>query len=311
MQLITLRSGPASLVLAPARGGAVVRYWSETPASTVDWLRPASPDALRKGDPFAMAAFPLVPYSNRIRGGRFHHEGRAIALPLNHPPERHSLHGHGWQSAWEVRSVTSAIAALEYRHLPDAWPWTYRAHQRFVLGPDVLTITLSLTNESEASMPAGLGWHPYFPRIPRTCVTAMVDGMWLTDAGTMPVELVTAAQAPPLSAGIQPDAVALDTCFTGWNRHATVAWPERRRRLDITATPPLGFLVVYTPPARDFFCLEPVSHVIDALNLAANGVRGTGTVALDPGRSLEATITLSPHTDADDRADDEHPAWPA
>ena len=38
-------------------------------------------------------------------------------------------------------------------------------------------------------MPAGLGWHPYFLRTPRTTLTAPVAGIWLTDAEMMPTEL--------------------------------------------------------------------------------------------------------------------------
>ena len=40
---------------------------------------------------------------------------------------------------------------------------------------------LTLHNESATPMPAGLGWHPYFPRTPRTRVTARVGAIWLTD----------------------------------------------------------------------------------------------------------------------------------
>ena len=41
-------------------------------------------------------------------------------------------------------------------------------------------------------MPAGLGWHPYFPRTPRTTLTADVHAMWQTDDEVMP----TAVAAP-------------------------------------------------------------------------------------------------------------------
>ena len=40
MDLITLRAGRAGLVLAPAAGGAVVRYWIDRGAGTWDVLRP-------------------------------------------------------------------------------------------------------------------------------------------------------------------------------------------------------------------------------------------------------------------------------
>ena len=30
--------------------------------------------------------------------------------------------------------------------------------------------------------------------------------------------------------------------------------------------PLFGHLIVYTPPGEDFFCVEPVSHMTDAIN---------------------------------------------
>jgi len=61
----------------------------------------------------------------------------------------------------------------------------------------------------------------------------------------------------------------------------------------MTAEPPLDFLVVYTPPARSFLCVEPVSHMTDAFNLAAAGRTDTGCRILAPGEALRAAVTLT------------------
>ena len=61
----------------------------------------------------------------------------------------------------------------------------------------------------------------------------------------------------------------------------------------MTAEPPLDFLVVYTPPGRPFFCVEPVSHVTDAFNLAAAERGDTGARALERGETLRAVVRLS------------------
>jgi aldose 1-epimerase len=289
---LTLRAGPARLGLAPALGGAVTRCGSETPDGPVEWLRPASPDALARRDPRGLAAFPLVPYSNRIREGRFTYGGRAVALPPNFPPERHSIHGQGWQAGWDPVDVREASAELEYRHAPDAWPWAYRARQRFRLRPDRLRVELAVANESDGPMPLGVGWHPYFARTPGATLTADVTGMWRTDAETLPVEHVAPAPVA-LAAGVQIAGLALDNCFTGWRRRAVIEWPEWSARLVLTAERPLDFLVVFVPPGRDFFCVEPVSQVPDALNLAAAGRGDTGLLSLASGHRVAAAVTLA------------------
>jgi len=286
MDLITLRAGDAAVELAPEAGGSVTRYWIERGPVTREWLRPTPAGALRAGHPELAAAFPLVPYSNRIRAGRFSFRGRSVVEPLNRPPERHAIHGHGWQARWQPTEVTAATARLEYPHPAGAWPWAYHATQRFTLTPSELSVELSLSNRSAGPMPAGLGWHPYFPRTPRVTITADVRAMWLTDEERMPTERV----APPAA----PFGRGRDNCFVGWSRRATIDWPELGARLVMRAEPPLDYLVVFTPARRPFFCVEPVSHVTDAFNLAEAGRSDSGILVLEPGETLSTAVVLTP-----------------
>ena len=293
MNVITLHADGFGVRLAPEAGGMVTRYWLERGPRVWEWMRPASEAAVSRRDGYEAAAFPLVPFSNRIRGGRFSFEGREIALPLNRPPERHAIHGHGWQAAWTPRDVSTTSALLELEQEAGAWPWAYRATQRFGLSPQALTVELALRNESDAPMPAGLGWHPYFLRTPRTTLTAPVDRIWLTNAEMLPTELAFSPITARLSAGVTIDAVSLDNGFTGWSRRAVIDWPELDARLVMIAEPPLDFLTVFTPPNFPFFCVEPVSHATDALNLAGP-VADVGRRTLAPGATLQATVTLTP-----------------
>lgn len=294
MEIITLRAGEAAVQLAPAAGGAVTRYWHERGGAAREWLQPVPPGSLRVGRARPAAAFPLVPYSNRIRGGRFSFRGRVVALPLNFPPERHSIHGQGWQAVWRPIETTATRARLEYAHPADAWPWAYRATQRVILTPGRLLVELALTNEGATPMPAGLGWHPYFPRTPRARIAADVRAIWLTDAEMMPTSLEPLPAGADLGRGVDVDAVALDNCCVGWSGRATIEWPGDDARLTMTAESPLECLVVFTPPGRPFFCVEPVSHVTDAFNLADAGRADTGMRVLEPGDTLRAGIALAP-----------------
>jgi len=54
---------------------------------------------------------------------------------------------------------------------------------------------------------------------------------------------------------------------------------------------PLDHLIVYTPPAAPYFCVEPVSHLPDAANWRDPYPNGWRTV--EPGESLCATIGIS------------------
>jgi aldose 1-epimerase len=89
------------------------------------------------------------------------------------------------------------------------------------------------------------------------------------------------------------DSVPLDNGFTGWSRRAVIDWPESSARLVMTAEPPLDFLTVFIPPSLPFFCVEPVSHVTDAVN-RTGPVAEVGRRTLEPGATLQASMTLTP-----------------
>jgi aldose 1-epimerase len=294
---VTLRSGPLGLVVAPRAGGSIARFWSEGTGRVVDLLRPASAAAVAAADPWGMASFPLVPWSNRIREGRFAFGGRQVSLGAAWPAERHAIHGLGFRVAWAVMDAGPEAVSLEHCHRPDEWPWAYRARQRVALSPLGLHLTLAVTNEGVAAMPLGIGWHPYFPRTPETTLAARVRGLWLTDAEVLPTELIAPPPERDPARGLPVARVALDNVFTGWDGHAVVRWPERRLRLTIAAAPPLRCLVVYTPPTEPFFCAEPVSQVIDAFNLHAAGRSDTGVLTVAPGETVEAGLTLVPEVE--------------
>ena len=292
--LITLRAGRAELGVAPGVGGSIAYYrWSDGERRH-DWLRPtACKDRLPQSAEH-FACFPLVPFSNRIRDGRFSFGGRAVSLPLNQSPQPHAEHGHGWQTPWRVVDRAIDRMAIAFDHPAGAWPFAYRAHQEFMLTEDELHVTLSAENCGPETMPIGLGLHPYFPRTARCRLAAQVEAMWATDAEVMPMVLTSADSRLGESQGMRVDDVVLDNAFTGWSRNATIDWPERGSRLRMEAGPPLDFLVVYSPTGAEYFCAEPVSHCTDAFNLAGQGRADTGMLTMDPGASLSVSVRFRP-----------------
>lgn len=290
---LVIGDGLAELALLPGMGGAVARFCWRVGEQRIDWLRPTNAAAVAAGDTGETAAFPLVPYSNRIRGGRFRFDGTDVQLPVT-PADPHFEHGHGWRARWEVIEAEPAQAMLCYRHAADAWPWSYEARQGFALEAGILRIDLALTNLSPRPMPAGLGLHPYFPIDGRTEITAGVEAIWQTDAEVLPTRLEPPAPGADPGRGLKVAEVQLDNVFAGWDRMARIAWPEQGRSLEMRASAPLDFLVLYTPAGETFFAAEPVSNATDAVNLAAQGRRDTGLTALAPGATLMAQVELRP-----------------
>ena len=121
--------------------------------------------------------------------------------------------------------------------------------------------------------------------------------MWINDSETMPLRLESVPETQWLNQGLFVNQEVLDNLFTGWNREALISWPEWKAGLRISASTPLDFLILFTPPGADYFCVEPVSNVTNAFNLLARGDSGHGTKILLPGESVKGEVCFVPEMD--------------
>ncbi|MGF1627067.1 MAG: aldose 1-epimerase [Alphaproteobacteria bacterium] len=283
-EVLTLRAGNLEAGVAPDIGGALTHFRR---ADGVDLMRAADTTALADGNVLGVACFPLVPYSGRIAGGRLNFAGRRYALPINAPPDPNALHGDGWQCPWQVDHADAGEVRMT---LPDpgrGWPWAYSARQAYRLAEEGLTVTLSVTNESAEPMPAGLGIHPWFDATPDATLQFRAGSVFRVDAGYLFTGVTPIPDEWDFTAARPVSGTGLVNGFAEWTGVAEIVWPARQAALRIEAEPPLTHLVVYTPPGQNFFCVEPVSHSVDAFNLhAAGSAAGNGTAILGPGETL-------------------------
>lgn len=271
-----LRAGALRLALCPDIGGAIAGLWHrDTPV-----LRSIEPAALLQAR--QAACFPLVPYSNRLGHRHFRWKGGDYTTRANREGSPHSLHGVGWMRAWQIVSSSAVEVVMRLRHDGDAdWPFAFEASQYITLTPQALNMQMLFTNHADVAQPVGLGWHPYFPRRARSRVHIEVSDRWDADVTQLPIRKV----AQP---GIDSDVAHLDFdhCFEGWRGPARI----RDERFSLQLMSSLQRLVVYTPQDRDWFCIEPVSHVTNAIHMAdpiAHGLR-----VVEPGASTEVSMSL-------------------
>jgi len=290
---LTLHHGPFALALVPEVGGSVARFALGRDGRTIELFRSMPAPAIAEGNPLFAGCFPLIPLSNRIENGRYSFAGRRFQMAPNLPPHPHPLHGHAWRGRWAIRDLSAASATLGFEYEGSDWPSRYTATQRFTLGAEGLTVELELTNSGNASMPAGIGLHPFFPRSSRTLLCAELGDVWLCREDKIPERRVALPQAWDFRGGRALDGLDLDHCFEDWNGRASITWPEARLELALGADPVFSHAVIYAPRDKPFFCFEPVSHANLALNLAEQGVDGIGFKSLDPGETLRGTLRFA------------------
>ena len=270
---VELSVGALRLALRPDLGGVIAGLWH----GGLPVLRSSEPLALENSH--LSACYPLLPYSNRIGFSRFGWLGQRYTTRPNYKDNPHSLHGVGWQRPWTVQSRRDHDAVLHLSHPGDGeWPLPFEAQHAFALTPTGLDVGLSIVNQAAHAAPVGLGWHPYFPKRQRRRLQAALTGRWESDPAT---ELLTRLAPHPGIDGEVAD-FGFDHCFNGWQGPAQLT----DERLHIALTSSLNHLVVYTPQSRDYYCVEPVSHVSNAIQMADPAAHGLRT--LQPGERFEA-----------------------
>ena len=275
---VRLSAGELTVELVPAVGGVVRSF------------RAGGAPVFREGpeniaDANDGGCYPLTPFSNRVRDGRFTFRGREVRLSPNLPPQKHPLHGQGWRGVWTVEAAEATSAEIAFDHAAGEWPWAYQARQSFELDAGGLTIRLECRNASGTAMPCGLGFHPYFPAGADTVLDTVVTGVWTTDDEVMPVAQEPATGRYDLR-NRRIDGADLDHGYEGWSGSGELREPGRTVRI---SSPEARWFQVYAPPEGGIVVAEPVTHANAALNAPEDRWSELGLRVLEPGQTASLT----------------------
>ena len=288
MDRIELRAGRSTLILSPRYGAAILRFSH----NGQDMFKPSDAKWTNDRSPTQTSCFPLVPYSNRIRDGKFVYQRQIVNIAGAFADYNHALHGLGWTNPWKIDQFSAAHCVCTYRHEANQWPWSFTARQHITLGNGHLMMALSITNDSHTNMPAGLGFHPYFPAKNTAKLRFHADGVWMAGDDILPTEWIALPPKWNFSHGLNVAGMSVDHCFTGLGTMAQIDWTNARYGLDIHIDRAQQWAVVYVPKDEPYFCFEPVSHMNDAHNWA-HDLAGTGLRSLPSGETLTVTTVFA------------------
>ena len=289
---IDLQAGDLRLTLDPQTGGAIAAFTCRQ----LPLLRPVIDPRLGAQHGRAVAGYPLIPFANRVGGGRFRFAGHEYQLARNFGVDPNTIHGNAWMHPWTVAESTLTQARLTLDFAPSGelaaqWPFAYFAEQLHELTEDALHITIHLRNTDTRAFPAGIGLHPYVARTPQTTLRFEADTFWATGPDGLPLSREAVHGELEFDTARALGRTEIDTCYAGWGGEAVVTQPETGLTLTLSAGPPLDHLQLYTPAGRDFIGLEPVSNMPDALGRMED-VADEGLVILQPGETLTAYVLL-------------------
>ena len=144
---------------------------------------------------------PLIPWPNRIAGGRYRFGDRDIQAPISEPATGSAIHGLTRWASWRVadRAADRCAMALRLRPQP-AYPFTLDLRLDYALGDDGLEVGLTARNDGDGPLPFGAGFHPYLapgsPRVDEARLEVPAEfGSRRTSAGSPRAS--AARRAPP------------------------------------------------------------------------------------------------------------------
>lgn len=273
---IELQAADWRLCVNPVLGGSVIGLW----LGTTPILRNAPEDASHVDQ---CAAYPLLPYSNRIGNGQLSWRRQDFHLRNGFSDEPHGLHGVGFMRAWDTVTQSQTHLRLRLQHQPDAyWPFAFSAEQEFELSPAGLRVVLRLRNTDRRAQPMGLGWHPFFVRRAESTFDVPVHTRWPSGKDKLPL-------APCAVKGVR-GAVAdmrLDDCCEG-RHHAVAVLSDAILRVTLQADS--RYWVIYTPRDAPFYCVEPVTHLSNAVQQPDPLQHGVAEVPPEGGLSLQVVL---------------------
>lgn len=282
--MIELKNKYLSIGIIPELGAGLAFMQADIGGVKVDLMRQA-PEIITH--PNQLACYLLMPWSNRIGQGGITVEGVFYPLPPN-VEDPYPLHGDGWLSTWDIlsQSTTQASFGLDSSDLA---PFNYTATVDYALIENQLEIRMAITHLGDKALPYGMGIHPFFTRTPETILLANMSEIYPEDAQTLPHKAESVDLHPDWDFRASASPKKLPAVFTNhqfqkWDGSARITWPELKCGLQIENSAKWEYAVIYAPENEDFFCFEPVSHVVDAHHHQAPS--SEGLIWLSNGQTL-------------------------
>lgn len=296
--------------IAPELGFNLFQFSTNIDGQRVETIE-GGLDVLKDGG-FSQRGTPILcPFPNRIRKGKFEWEGKSYELAADKVGYNadNAIHGFCLDKPWRIVAQDQNSVEGEFQLSVDAperlelWPADFTIRMRYEVGDGCLNATATVTNVGENSMPFGIGFHPYFQvpygadsKATNCTIQVPVKKQWdLIEC--MPTggksEL---AEEHTLGEGVYFGMAKFDDLFSDVEANGdsieTVIIDEQAgiqmtHRFDSS----FQFVVLYTPPERNSFCIEPYTCITDALNLHKTQ-DDTGLLTLEAGESFVGRFSI-------------------
>lgn len=283
LEVVRLASDALEVEVLPGVGARVHRLR----AFGHDLLRtPADPEQHVR-EPFAWGGYHMAPWCNRIAAGPTRVGTRVVDLASNFT-DGTVIHGQVYACEWG--RAADGTWAVRNGGAGAGWPWRYEARVGIAIQGATLRLRQALTNVDDEPMPAGIGWHPWFPRTTQLSI----DGDRVYSPN---IDTARLAEAVAGALDLRPLAEMVDGTDATWpieRGAAPVGLWWRGARVGATMTSDAATLHVAAALPTDVgaIAVEPQTHAPQGLRRLIKGEPGA-LAWLEPGATLAQTIEMN------------------
>ncbi len=302
----------STALIAPDRGFNCYDFTANVDGREVSVIDAESGFERGSGKPSGHGIPILFPYPNRIRQGRYQWDGREYEIPsslASHDPDGNAIHGFCLDRPWRVENHDESLALGQFQLSADApdrrpcWPTDFVIRVRYSLRQTTLLMEVEIENPGPDPLPWGFGTHPYFrlplapDSDPKHCIIEVPAAKaWELENCLPSGRSIPVSPEKDLRNGAYFDVLQFDdvlTALTPCDEVVESHIVDEKAGLEIIQRCPADFreMVVYTPPGRDAFCIEPYTCLTDAINLQQQGI-DAGLRVLGPGEQFTTWIEI-------------------
>lgn len=234
----------------------------------------------------------LFPFPNRLRDGRYTHEGKTYQFDINNADTQNAIHGFGNTAQMSIRSQSideeHAMIHCGWVHegTHPAYPFPFAFDIVMRLNENEFYVEMAFTNHHSTAIPVGLGWHPYFvmsENVADTSLKMPKSEQILIDERMLPTGEKQAYSAFDTLTKIGETKLDNGFFIIETGEKASVILESERGKLHYwqeLGKEKWNFLQVFTPPHRKSIAIEPMTCNIDAFN------NKDGLILLEPNTSF-------------------------
>jgi aldose 1-epimerase len=282
--------------------GAGLRSYRSGTTDVVDGYRRSEPSEGARGQV-------LLPWPNRIAGGRYSFGGRELQLPVNEARTGCAIHGLTRSLPWALVDAAGDTTTLSLDLHPSAgYPFGLSLMITYALTAGGLTVQTTARNTGDEPCPFGAGAHPYVRVSDTQPIDAAVlhlpaDQTMEADERGIPTGALSTVERTDFDfrAPRAIGSLVLDTAYTGLSADGggttriRLAAPEGDRVVTVWMDATHQYAMIYSgdtladvPRRRHGLAIEPMTCAPDAFN------SGLGLITLQPGESHVSTWGISP-----------------